>query len=456
LPTISAKQWWFDYAHHTIYFHDNPSGHTVETSVLDTAFDSSANNVTIQYLTIKGFANPIQRAGIEATSGNANQTSSLNWVIRNCEAYNNHGAGVRIAFGMQIYNSYLHDNGALGVSGGTNSSAPSGIIIQGNTVSHNNYARVLSGSGAGGLKFGNTAKVVVRGNIVNNNDGAGIHFDASCMDPLVDGNVVTGNTGGAGIAYEISVSTATIRNNIVLKNALPDLVPISTAGIGSYASTGVNAYCNVLEIPNTGVGGAHGITIGATQRGNNVHSPFEYLMSIGNQFHYNTVIWDTGASGLVGYFQLDALHQPAFFALNSPPDHNEYHLSSLSNTNFVYDNNNTQKNTKKTFTAFQASGADIHGSADTNNKSGFPTVAITSPLDQSSFSSSVTVAATAADKSGINRVEFYVDWNYKATVSSSPFKYNFASGLLGTHTVTAMAYSNAGIRSCYAVTLTKK
>src|SRR5262249_30572846 len=47
LPTIGPQQWWFDYPHHIIYFHDNPAGHTVETSVLDTAFLSAANNVTI-------------------------------------------------------------------------------------------------------------------------------------------------------------------------------------------------------------------------------------------------------------------------------------------------------------------------------------------------------------------------------------------------------------------------
>ena len=36
LPTILTGQWWFDYANHIIYFHDNPSGHIVETSVVPT------------------------------------------------------------------------------------------------------------------------------------------------------------------------------------------------------------------------------------------------------------------------------------------------------------------------------------------------------------------------------------------------------------------------------------
>jgi parallel beta-helix repeat protein len=344
----------------------------------------------------------------------------------------------------------------LGVSGGLDSTAPSGVLIQFNTITHNNYAKVLSASGAGGIKFGHTANVSVRGNTVTDNDGTGIHFDSTCINPLIEHNIVANNTGGGGVAYEISVAGATIRNNIVTGNGIPDDVRISTAGIGSYASEGVTSYCNVFEIPNTGTGGANGMTIVASNRGYNEFSPYQYLMSTANSFHHNTVIWEAGAVGLIGYMQNDVAHQPNFFADNTPPDYNTYHLSSLSTANFVYDNNNTQANTRKTFTDFQAAGADVHGSADTNYTSGFPTVTITSPVDQSSFTNAVTLVAAASDKSGISRVEFYVDWDYQATVSGSPYTFNWTNGKAGTHTVAAMAYGNSGIRSCYAITLTKK
>jgi hypothetical protein len=454
LPLIGAQQWWFDYANHIIYFHDNPTGHVVETSMLDTAFLSPANNVTFQYLTIKGFASPLFRAAMEPTDGNANLTSSLNWIIKNCELYHNHGAGVRVAFGLKVYNSYIHDNGALGITGGTVSASPSGIVIQGNTITYNNYAKVISGVGAGGLKVGDTANLVLRGNTISNNDGTGVHFDATSAYAIVDGNVITENAGGAGIAYELSVNSALFRNNIVLRNAIPDAIPASTAEIGSYASTGVTMYCNVLEVPNNK--GANAMTVVGSNRGYNFVPPFQYLMSQGNSFHHNTVIWDAGAVGAVGYLLTDALHQPNFFLDNIPPDYNTYHLPSLSEANFIYDNNLSQGNTRKTFTQYQASGADIHGSADTNYTSGFPTVAITSPADLSSFTNSVTVTATAADKSGINRVEFYVDWKQQTTVAGPPYNFNWTNGTTGTHTVTAMAYSNTGIRNCFAITLKKQ
>ncbi|HUO17217.1 MAG TPA: Ig-like domain-containing protein [Verrucomicrobiae bacterium] len=454
LPAIGSKEWWFNYATNIIYFHDSPAGHVVETSVLDTAFLSTANNITIQYLTLRGFATPLQRGAIETSSGNLSASNGLNWVIKNCALYNNHGAAVRVGFGMHVLSNYLYNNGALGIDGGTNSTVASGIVIQANTISGNNYAKVYSATGAGGFKVGYTAHLVLRGNTITNNDGTGVHFDANSQSPLVDGNTITNNAGGAGIGYEISVNSATIRNNIVLRNAIPDAVPISTAGINSVASVGTNTYCNVIEVPNSK--GANGFVVIASDRGYNFAPPYEYLMSTGNSFHHNTVFWDAGAVGAVGYQLSDVAHQPNFFKNNTAPDNNTYHLPSLSDVNFIYDNNDTGLNTRKTFSEYQAAGADVHGSADTNTGSGYPTVKITSPVDQSSFTDTVTVEATASDKSGINRVEFYVDWALKATIAGPPYNFDWTGATAGTHTVTAMAFSNAGIRSCYAVTLTDK
>jgi len=454
LPTIGSKQWWFNYSNNTIYFHDNPSGHTVETSVLDSAFQSSANNVTVKYLTIKDFAAPLQRGGIEPTNGNPSTSSSANWVISNCDIYNNHGAGVRFAYGTKVYNSYVHDNGSLGIMGGTGSSTASGVVIQGNTINHNNYARVNPAAGAGGFKVGYTAGVVLKGNSINDNNGPGIHFDSTSQNPVVDGNVITGNGDGAGVSWEISIAGALVRNNIILKNGIPMGNPGSVAGIGSYASVGEQSYCNVIEIPNAA--GANGFLIVGSDRGYNAVSPYEYLMSTGNSVHHNTVIWDAGAVGITGYWLSDASHQPNFFSNNTAPDYNQYHLPSLSTANFIYDHNSSGANSRKTFSEYQAAGADIHGSADNKNTSGYPTVSISAPADGTSFTaSSMTVQATAADASGINRVEFYVDWTKKATVTGSSPSYNWTSIPTGKHVVTAMAYSNAGIRNCYAVTVTK-
>ena len=462
LPVIGAGQWWFDYNNNIIYFHDNPSGHTVETSVVANGFGGGANNVTIQYLTVKGFANMYPKGAIAVGQSANALTQGTNWTIKNCEVLLNHSYGVRIGYGMQIINNYLHDNGQMGIGGGLGVvSAPqtqstnSGIVIQGNTINHNDYAHFNPDFGAGGIKIGATSGVTIRGNTIQNNEGSGVHFDDQTQNSLLDGNTITDNTDSDGVNQEMGTGTSTFRNNVVERNGTHVNDDYSTDQIAAHASPGVDVYCNVIEVsPGQGV---NGWNINGSDRGDSLYPSYQYLAAIGNSFHYNTVIWDTGAIGSGGYMQSDPTNQPNFFANNKTPDYNNYHMPTLA-SNFLYDNNNTAKNVRKTFAEYQAAGADPHGSADTNYNSGFPTVTIKSPADQSSFTTTLAVNATASDKSGINRVELYIDWKLQATVAGPPYNFNLTSltgFLTGAHTVTAMAYSNAGIRNCYAVTLNK-
>lgn len=457
LPILSTGQWWFDYANYVIYFQDNPAGHLVETSVVPNAIGGSGNNVTIDQLTIEECASPIGSPGAIGMPGDASLTEGTNWTIQNSEILLNHGSGIRIAFGMQVVNDYIHNNGDLGIGGGLGTnfatqSASSGIVISDNLITNNNYAHVQPGFQSGGIKITGATGVVVRGNTITNNDGGGIHFDINSQAPLVDGNMVANNTGADGISYEISLISAIVRNNILLSNGANLATESSfNAGLSSVDSAGMNAYCNVIDIPSAP--NANGALVIASDRGNNFFPPGQYLSSAGNWFHHNTVIWQAGANGITGYMQGDALNQPDFFANNTPPDYNTYHLPSLAAPNFVYDNDNSGQNLRKTFAEYEQTGADVHGSADTNYMSGYPLVAITSPQDQSTLGTSTIVTATASDPSGISMVEFYVDWNLQATSTSRPYVFNWSNAAPGTHTVAAMAYSNAGIRSCYAVTL---
>jgi parallel beta-helix repeat protein len=458
LPTILTGQWWFDYTNHIIYFHDNPSGHTVETSVVPTVAKvpsgPGVSNITFQYLTIEEFAAPLAQGAIDPTSeGGGNPNASLNWLVQNCEILLNHAVGVHINYGTQVLNSYVHNNGQMGIGGGTNSgTAQSGLVVSGNTVTYNNYANVSPAWGAGGIKFGNSLGVVVRGNTVTNNTGAGIHFDDQSSLPLIDSNTVSNNVGG--IVYEVSLVSALVRNNVLQGNGATGAFNGMGGDVQSQTSTGVEAYCNLFEMNN--LPDDNGFSVVASQRGNNPNPPYQYLTSTGNYYHHNTVIWSSGADGTLGYLQYDPTNQPNFFADNTPPDYNTYHLPNLSAAFFQYDNNDSGTNASKTFAEYQASGAEPNGTADTNYTSGSPTVAITSPADQSSVLSPVTVAATASDPSGISKVEFYVDWGLQATVSSSPYSFTWTGATTGGHTVAAMAYSNAGIRSCYAVTLNEQ
>ncbi len=459
LPTIASGQWWFDYKNDVIYFHDNPSGHLVETSVVPAVAVGPANDVTFQYLTMKEFAVPLGEGGLWPANGRVTdaqrQANGLNWIVENCEMWGHHSTPIAPNYGMQVLNNYIHDNGQLGIGGGfgpDNNRIPSGFLVQGNLITHNNYANVFPNFGGGGIKFGRTLGAVIKNNTITNNEGAGIHFDVSSSSPVIVGNTVTGNTDGDGIGYEISWDSALVYNNVLQYNGVPAIANNHPGyQIHSLTSSGMNAYCNVMEM--SAVLGEQGWSVGTSDRGNDKYPPGAYYVSVGNSIHHNTVIWDTTAAANVGYTQVDAANQPNFFADNTPPDFNTYHLSSLSSTDFIYDNNNSQSNTHQIFASYQAAGADVHGTIDTNNTSGFPTVAITSPADQSSFSNSVAVTATGSDASGISKVDFYVDWVLQATVTAAPYTATLTSSASGQHIVAAMASSNAGISACYAVTL---
>jgi hypothetical protein len=212
-------------------------------------------------------------------------------------------------------------------------------------------------------------------------------------------------------------------------------------------------YCNVVEIG--AIPHENGIEVETGPRGDNTVQPFlgARVVSVGNSVHHNTVIWDDGATGVFGYLQGDAQNQPDFFQNNTPPDHNDFHLPSTSLALFVYDNDDSGASVRKTFTEFRAAGADVDGTIDTLNTSGFPTVAVTSPADGTKVSGSILVSASASDTTGITKVEFYVDWVLRDTVSKSPYDFSWSGGSAGAHTVAAMAYGGSGVRACNAVTL---
>nr|WP_277989582.1 Ig-like domain-containing protein [Corallococcus sp. NCSPR001] len=75
-----------------------------------------------------------------------------------------------------------------------------------------------------------------------------------------------------------------------------------------------------------------------------------------------------------------------------------------------------------------------------------PVVSFTSPVEGAVLRETVTLAATASDASGINRVEFHRGSTLLAIDSSPPFTYDWATrGLAnGAYTLTAKAYDGAG------------
>ncbi len=439
-----------------------PDAARFRIGVLDTAFATGVNGLNIQNLTFEEFASQLQQGGcIDPWYNNtASSSSGINWTVQTSYFTLCHSSGVRVGFGEQVLNSVETVNGQFGIGGGPPAGnipvTPSGVLIQGNTVTSNNYAHVDSGFGAGGMKFGNTANMVIRGNTVANNNGDCIHFDVNSWNPLIDGNTCTNNLDSANVStangdallVEISEGGATIRNNVVTF-----IGQHGSAAIQSSTSVGVQAYCNTVTQTSAS---NQVLKVNASSRGNNTAPPNQGIkaVSTGNWFGFNTVIWNSGQTGATGYFLTDTVGQPIFFSLNTPPDGNMYHAASTAVSQFVYDNNSSGSNTLKTFGNYQSAGADIHGTFDTVNTSGAPTVSITAPADQSSLSSA-TVQATASDSSGITQAQLLVDWVPSQTISGAgPYTFSPITFLVpGAHILAVMATATSTVQSCNAITV---
>jgi chitodextrinase len=82
----------------------------------------------------------------------------------------------------------------------------------------------------------------------------------------------------------------------------------------------------------------------------------------------------------------------------------------------------------------------------TGGDSTLPTTSITSPANNATVSSTITVSANAADNVGVTKVELYSDGTLKGTDTTSPYTFSLDTIALtnGTHILTTKAYDAAG------------
>jgi parallel beta-helix repeat protein len=448
LTDVVSGTWYFDYTNHIIYFYDNPSGHTVETSVVPSAFAvGPANNVTIQNLTVKEFAAPILKGAIDGCPTSGCTTTGTGWIVKNNEITLNHGDGVTLSLGWQVLYNYIHTNGNRGIGGGApQSSTFAGPLIQGNELAFNNYAHVAPHFGAGGAKLSATYNALFQGNYSHDNEGSGFHMDSSSYYTVFDGNVSADNTE-QGIFHEISFN-GVFRNNQLLRNGY--IYPNKLKwmyGAGLLSSTSQNdlAYCNTVEV--SGEGG-NGINIIGQP-----HPTGTTYVSKNNYFHDNTVVFDSDASGVTGGARGSGTDPCCvnFFTKNNF-DYNNYHFPNLTNHWFAWSDKYNP------WTTFQTDGQEAHGASDTNNViADVPTVTITSPPNKTSVSGTVNVQGAAQAVKGLSQVDLYVDWQLVQTggkTSPFTFAWNTSGVTAGQHTVAVKVYDTGGLSSCYAEWLT--
>ena len=231
---LSPDSWWFDPAGPSVVLGFDPGGQLVELSSTTNAFRGSADDVELVGLTVEHYAGRAQAGVIHMEDG------AEGWLITDCRIADSQGVAVVLGSRSTLRGCSIEGMGQQGV-GGWGADA----LVEENLLARNNRLGYDQGWSAGGAKFARTDGLVVRGNTVVENDGAGLWTDIDARDTTYEANRVEGNTG-AGIFHEISYA-AVIRGNQVTGNGSDSPGWVWGAGIQVAGSAGVTVVDNVVD-----------------------------------------------------------------------------------------------------------------------------------------------------------------------------------------------------------------
>jgi hypothetical protein len=333
LGAVAPGTWYLDYATDTVYIAESPAGKRVEISVLPWAVFSAAPNVTIEHLVIEKYASPAQLGAIGYTG------PGPGWVVRNNEVRWNHGAGIRLASGMQVLGNFIHHQGQLGLGGPGRD-----VLVEGNEISYNNTAGFGPGeqAEAGAAKFVATEGLVVRGNHSHHNHGPGFWTDIDNVGTTYEDNVVEDNDW-RGIFHEISYA-AVIRYNTVRRNGFhfPGvLFPFDGAGILVSNSSGVEIYGNTVEDNLNAIMGRE------EERGSGSHGPYHTT----NMYVHDNIVRQADSGRAAGVTNSDPSAHPYSAAAQNRWVRNAYTIGSATRWRWA-------PNRDVPLSAWQAAGQD--------------------------------------------------------------------------------------------------
>ena len=285
--TPAAGEFKLDADRHVV-LGSSPAGKTVEVTVRRTWITITADDVTIDGLTMRHAANGPQNGGLQESSG------ADRLVVRNSVMSDTHGAVVNFqgTIGSALLNSDVSRGGQLGVHIG--GSFTTGVTISGNRIHDNNTEGFQTGWEAGGLKAAVSTDLTLTDNEVYDNTGSGLWCDMRCHNVTYARNRVHHNSS-AGIFFEIS-DGAIVADNVVWENGWSH--PGWGRGAGILISSSANA-----EVRNNVVAwNADGISVLSQNRSD---AP---AAIVGNDVHDNTVVLaptvaDTSEKFLLAFLQ---------------------------------------------------------------------------------------------------------------------------------------------------------
>lgn len=232
---VAPGKFYVDYAQNRLYIGNNPTNKSVEATAHDSALSmwkggSDPSGTVIRGL---GFAHYADRA---ISVGAPKVTLENNTFVWNGQQ------GV-MTFGSNDYaiirGNIFSYNGRVGLR----SSASNNLLLENNTFSHNNVEHFSKIWDAAGVKITETDGLVVRNNLVENNDSIGIWIDISAINTKIVHNTARYNDM-IGIFFEVS-HKAIIASNISHDNGIGIMVS-NSSNAKVFNNTLVNNNTNML------------------------------------------------------------------------------------------------------------------------------------------------------------------------------------------------------------------
>ncbi|PPS44237.1 hypothetical protein B1A85_09760 [Chroococcidiopsis sp. TS-821] len=229
---VAPGTFYVDARNKKLYIGSNPSGKTVEATTQEegiVVWNSASAGSVIRGLGLAHYANE----GIKI--GAANVT-----VENNTLAWNGLNGISVMSGGAKLQGNVISYNGRMGVSG----IRAHRLLLENNTISHNNTENFSQSWSAGGAKVIWTDGAVMRGNTVHNNRSIGLWIDESSTNSTVVNNTVRNNSSN-GISMEIS-HKAIIASNVVTGNAPAGIIILNSSSARIYNNTLARNQANLL------------------------------------------------------------------------------------------------------------------------------------------------------------------------------------------------------------------
>jgi hypothetical protein len=416
---------------------------------------------------------------VVTTKGSLNTNNDNLWIrnasyihIEGFEVHSAGRAGIGVqgeptahVLGIQIRNNHCHNNSRWGIFTGY----AEGIKIENNETSFSAIEH--------GIYVSNSADhPVITGNKAHHNNASGIQIyadpflagDGIISNALIDSNIIYENGVAGGAAINLaSVINSVIQNNLLYKNHASGIAGWDDGeGSNQFGTHDNKIYNNTIVQPSDGrfvitlLNGStnneikNNILLHLGTRGSiNLDAESEAGLisdrnAVVNVFSFN----DGGSFVNLAAWQSRGHDQQSFIsnttALFSNAGLDDYHLNSTSpaiDAGFLLAQVTDDLESKPRpagsthdLGAYEAGAGCIDATS--------PTTSITSPINGNSVSGTIIVAANATDDCSVNRVEFLIDGNLVGTDGTSPYSFNWntASVANGNHSLTTVAYDNAG------------